>query len=456
MFKNPAARKLSLYFGAALLVFAVILSSMFILLFRSQTISMHKTEMENRANSIAQKISGYMDRGTHMGGYGAYLRSISDIAGADAWVVGRDMQIITAGGYGGMGMGMGEKNEPVKYSELPENAEEIVLKVFADQTVFSEDFSSLLDEPALTVGVPIHSETGEVLGAVLLHSPVKGTNQVIQSGMGILVISLVSGMVLSLLLSLLLSKNFTDPIVLKQAQDAVRLEQIRRDYVANISHELKTPITVIRGSLEALNDKVVTSPEKVDEYHRQMLVEVIGLQRLVGDLLDLSRLQNADFVIEKQNLSLTELVNDALRSVGPMASDKKMTINLKQDREYVLWGDYGRLRQMLVIILDNGIKFSPEGTDIDVNVENGRILIRDYGTGIPRQDQPFIFERFYKGSTQNTHGTGLGLAIAKQIADRHGIDLKLDTEAVKGACFVMDINKNEITAKKQSKDIIKT
>ncbi|MGL5085936.1 MAG: HAMP domain-containing sensor histidine kinase, partial [Clostridium sp.] len=219
------------------------------------------------------------------------------------------------------------------------------------------------------------------------------------------------------------------------------LDKMRKDFVANISHELKTPITVIRGSLEALVDKIVTDPIKVDNYHNQMLNETLFLQRLVGDLLDLSKLQNTDFIIDKQEISILDVVVDALRSASHISLSKGISINLyKPNNPIIINGDYGRLRQMFMIILHNAIKFSPEKSTVDVIFENNTISICDFGVGISNDDLPYIFDRFYKSrSEENKSGTGLGLAIAKQIAHRHEIELYAINNETNGSTFIFKL-----------------
>ena len=196
----------------------------------------------------------------------------------------------------------------------------------------------------------------------------------------------------------------------------------------------------MRGSLEALVEEIVSDPETVKEYHKQMLSETLFLLRLVGDLLDLSKLQNTDFAIEKQELSMCYLLDDVVRSVTPLADKKKISINTKTDGNCKMQGDYGRLRQMLMIVIDNAIKFSPENSNIEIEMKNRILTIKDYGVGIPQEELPNIFERFYKSRSElNKTGTGLGLAIAKQIADRHDIILTVKSEVGKGTEFVFKI-----------------
>jgi signal transduction histidine kinase len=328
----------------------------------------------------------------------------------------------------------------------------------------------------LTVGTPVESG-GEVIAVLLLHSPVEGMNEATSQGVGILALSILAALLLSVLLSVVLALAFTKPLkkmknsavllaggdytaktgvrqndeigelasaidVLSERLDAARqerekLDKLRRDFVANVSHELKTPVTVLRGSLEALCDEVVVDPAQVKNYHCQMFKESLFLQRLVNDLLDLSRLQNTDFQIEMQDINLCDVLGDAIRSAGQMALKKNIKIRLEQDRQMLMiHSDYGRLRQMFLIILDNAVKFSPQGEVVSVSLKDRTVSIRDHGIGIREEDLPYIFDRFYKvNSEENKSGSGLGLAIAKQIADRHHIAVSVNSKMSEGTEF---------------------
>jgi len=434
MTKNRIAFKLSLYFGVTLLVFSLIIGGIFLYFFKNHTVKNSRNELIDRAVSIADTLSVYMEKDSGSGsGYGIYLRFINDIAGADAWVIDKDLNLIIPKGNN---MGMGTHDD-ITYADLPINAEELISEVFEDKQVISEDFSDILTQPTLTVGVPVKISSGEIIGVVLLHSPINGTSQAIKSGMYILALSLIIGLILSFILSFVLSKNFTDPIILKEAENAVKLEKSRSDFITNISHELKTPVTVIRGSLETLNDKVVTDPIMVDEYIKQMLEESKYLQRLVNDLLDLSKLQNSDFVINKKEILLCDVIDEVIRSAEKIAKEKNIVIDIEKDDFCKINGDYERLRQMFLIIMDNAVKFSYPNSHIKVSLLNNILTIKDFGIGISKEDLPYIFDRFHKTQTeQNKSGTGLGLAIAKQIATRHDITIQVNSIEGTGTEFI--------------------
>jgi len=473
---SKISRKLTLYFAAALFLFTVVIGVIFITLFRAQTIKEHKNDLETRAVSIARALSDYMGSsagtgrgmmGNGMGGYGAYLRYIDDIAMSDVWIVDENLNLITNSQMSG---------QSYNYADLPSDANKVVKEVFNGRTTFSEGFSSLLDIPTLTVGTPIEVG-GQIVGAVLLHSPVKGINDATMQGVKILAVSILAALALPVILSAFFAYTFTKPLnrmknstlllaegdytaktgvqqrdeigalagaidilserLLTAKRNSEQLDKLRRDFVANISHELKTPVTVIRGSLEALCDGVVTEPEQVKSYHSQMLNESLYLQRLINDLLELSKLQNTDFKIDRQELNLCDILRDAVRSAGHLVREKKIEIRQEFDTDSLtVVGDYGRLRQMFLIVLDNAVKFSSAGSEIMVSLNNRIVSISDRGNGIAEADLPHIFDRFYKVvSEENKSGSGLGLAIAKQIADRHHIEVVATSKLNKGTKF---------------------
>ncbi len=449
-------------------------------LFKSHTLNIYKTDLEKRATTIADTLSvfidsssnisnkGYMQGSMMQSGMGSYIKNLDDIAMTDVWIVDENLNLITIGN-----MAMAQYS----YSDLPEDADLVVKEVFKGQTTFSERFSSLLNAPTLTLGAPVYFQ-GQVIGALLLHSPVSGMDDAVNEGFKILILSIIAALVLSIILSVILAVSFTNPLKkmkntasalvegnynaktdIKQndeigelastmdilsdrltiaSNESKKLHKLRQDFIANISHELRTPVTVIRGSLEALCDEVVTNKDQIKEYHSQMLNESKYLQRLVNDLLDLSKLQNTDFKIEIENLNLLEVLSDIIKIGKKIASSKNIGINFNTDKDiFMIKGDYGRLRQMFLIIVDNAIKFSFDNSYIDIFFRNNEVIIKDNGIGINEDELPFIFERFYKSKNEsNKTGTGLGLSIAKEIAYRHNINISVKSTKEEGTEFI--------------------
>ena len=208
----------------------------------------------------------------------------------------------------------------------------------------------------------------------------------------------------------------------------------------------------MRGYTETLNDGVITDEAMVNEYYRKMLTECRSMERLVGDLFILSKMQNPDFKIEKEPVSIRQVFGDVLRSAREIARKKNITITQKlsvdDEEPCMILGDYERLRQMFMIIVDNAVKFSYESGEIIISIEKRvtpkkqakiYVSIQDFGVGISKEALPYIFEKFYKSKLkQNQKGTGLGLMIAKQIALRHGCDIMVESEIEQGTKFAFE------------------
>ena len=205
MFKNKIAVKLSLYFASALFLFSVIIGVIYMILLRSNTIGIYENQLSERAESIASTLSEYMDGYSGMvSGYGAYFRFISDIAGTDVWVVNRNLNLVTGGMRHGMGHGMRHgagRSYDYTYADLPKNAEMLINDVFTGKTLLSEEFSGLFAESTLTVGAPIINSNGNVIGVVLLHTPISGIDETIAQGGKLLAVSLGIALVSAFLLS---------------------------------------------------------------------------------------------------------------------------------------------------------------------------------------------------------------------------------------------------------------
>ncbi len=492
---NKIALKLTLYFAAVLLVFALVVGGSFAHFFREHTLDMKRTELMQRAVRIAEVLSENARWLEQRGGIAntRFIGYINNITMEDVWVVNSERELNLPQRmphHMGMGMGMHrrmmhqaqqpelppQENLPprreITFAQLPEVTRNCVEQAFTGTVSVSEDFNPVREEIMLCAAAPVYDENGIIRAVVLLHYPVQGLQSATWEGVKILLLSCAIALLLVSFLSVLFSWKFTKPLNrmkevaqkmaehdytercnikqndeigalaatldelanrLLDADEAGRkLEKLRRSFIANISHELRTPVTVIRGSLEALNDKVVTDKEEVEQYYRQMLNESLFLQRLINDLLDLSRLQNMDFPIEKEIINLCSVVHDAARASKQLGQKKNVQVEVSMDKNvYAINGDYGRLRQMLMIFLDNSIKFSPEGGSVKLRLLGDRLTVTDNGIGVKPEDLPYVFERFYKTRGEsNKNGSGLGLAIAREIALRH--DIKVSMESVPG------------------------
>lgn len=217
-----------------------------------------------------------------------------------------------------------------------------------------------------------------------------------------------------------------------------KLENARREFVANVSHELRTPITVIKSYTETLMD--YREHDETEESFLSVIDEETDrMTRLIADLLALSRLDNGN-EMRNEPFDLAALLHLACERMSVEAKKRSQTIlDMTKDDTLYLTGDRGRIEQVIVNIIGNAIKYTPDGGKVEVlgssDDENAYIKVRDNGIGIPKDDIPHLFERFYrvdKARSRSAGGTGLGLAIAKEIADAHGGDIKIESEEGKG------------------------
>jgi len=233
----------------------------------------------------------------------------------------------------------------------------------------------------------------------------------------------------------------------KDVTDLERLEKTRRDYVANVSHELRTPLTAVRGLLEPLSDGMITDEETRQRYYKIMLREVIRLSRLITDMLQLSRLQSGTEHMEVTAVDLEELLQDTKQNYQNEAAQRGIRLELNAKGVPYAMTDSDRVEQLLVILLDNAMHYTPEGGSIMISAAEttgDRILVTvaDTGCGIEPEDLPHIFERFFKtDKSRREGGTGLGLSIAKQIIDKLGENIFVESEVGKGTSFHFTLKK---------------
>ncbi len=229
--------------------------------------------------------------------------------------------------------------------------------------------------------------------------------------------------------------------LMRDVSEAERLEQLRRDYVANISHELRTPLTGIRGMVEPLIDGVYdTEAEKQDCYHI-IYQETLRLERLITDMLDISRLQDGRIHIDLEEMQVHGLLEATLRRLEKRAGDEGVRLIVEPGEDPVVLGNEDRIMQVLIILVDNALKFTPAGGSVTLRTRRAEdmlwLSVRDTGAGIAKEDLPYIFERFYKAdkSRMETRGTGLGLAIARLVVELMGGTIWCESELGHGATF---------------------
>lgn len=238
-------------------------------------------------------------------------------------------------------------------------------------------------------------------------------------------------------------------LVFHDITELKRLEQMRKDFVANVSHELKTPVTSIKGFSETLLDGAMEDRETLESFLTIMLKESGRLQSLINDLLELSKIENEGFNLSIQEINMIIALEDAINILDGKAKDKDISIVLNELPDSLMMeGDISRIKQVFINIISNAVSYTPQGGNIFIQVEQTAkkviIHIKDSGLGIEEEEIPRIFERFYrvnKARDRNTGGTGLGLAIVKHLMEAHKGKISVHSEIGIGTTFSIELNK---------------
>ncbi len=232
-------------------------------------------------------------------------------------------------------------------------------------------------------------------------------------------------------------------LVFHDITELKRLERVRKDFVANASHELKTPLTSIAGYVEALRDGAKDDPKTCAQFLGIIQKHTENLKAILSDLLQLSTIESGVYRWKRQEVVIADLVERAARVLRPVAAQRQHTLTVRPcERSLVIWGDLDRLTEALINLLDNAVKYTPEGGTVTVETtadgDGVRIIVADTGIGIPPKELARIFERFYRvdrARSREQGGTGLGLSIVKHIVEAHGGRVVVDSTVGRGSLF---------------------
>jgi two-component system phosphate regulon sensor histidine kinase PhoR len=238
-----------------------------------------------------------------------------------------------------------------------------------------------------------------------------------------------------------LSRDGGVVVVARDVSPFARVAEMRRDFVANVSHELKTPLSAIRGYAETLREGALDDPPASRRFVERILAQCARLQALLDDLLTLSRLESVEQTPSCEPVDLDALARRAVELVAPLAQQREVTLESSGAGGSLL-GDPDALERMLLNLLENAIKYNRAGGKVDLSLSANdgaaEITVEDTGIGISPETLPRIFERFYrvdKGRSRDQGGTGLGLAIVKHVAQTHGGKVDVESELGKGTRF---------------------
>lgn len=394
--------------------------------------------------------------------------------------------------HGAEGIEMLDKE--IKRGNLSDKVKLILNDIYAGKSVKSQIFHPYYKEQVILVGVPYSDPVSKAKGAILMTESLSGFDNFLRNIYIYTAIVGIIALIFSLFLVKRLSRLIIRPlIVMKDSAAAMasgdyskrvnvtgedeiaelgqalnslgadlgafvakteRTEKIRRDFVANVSHELRTPITIIRGYNEAISDGMVTDPDMILRYRGLINEETIRLERMVRELLDISRLEASDELSTSsmEPLPLAAIIRNVAEKLMVKGVKHNITFNVHADESIHVLGNGDQLVQLVLILSDNALKYSPENGTVSLGakkLEDGSVLftVADEGPGIPQEDIPFIWERFYKvdkSHCRNVPGTGLGLAIAKEIIRMHGAKAEVISKPGVGTRFEIKFPKDKV------------
>lgn len=243
-------------------------------------------------------------------------------------------------------------------------------------------------------------------------------------------------------------------IVLHDITAVRRLERMRSEFVANVSHELKTPIAAVKGFAETLLAGALNDKETAKSFLQIIFDESERLNRLIGDILELSKIESKRIPLQFSPVSVNTFVSNCVHVMTSEAKKKSIELEMQVEEDLYMEADEDRLRQILINLLSNGINYTPEGGKVKIKVESIfhgaegmdneriRMTITDTGIGIPKKDLPRIFERFYrvdKARSRSSGGTGLGLSIVKHLVELHKGSIRVESEVGMGTKFFIEL-----------------
>ena len=322
----------------------------------------------------------------------------------------------------------------------------------------------------------------QVIAAVYLSTPITEINKTRTTVYRFFIISTIISTLISTFLVYFFSRKITKP--LKEIRDAAKvisdgefdkrldinskdeigelaksfnqmavalenLEEMRRGFIANVSHELRTPMTSIKGFIEGILDDVIP-PEKHKAYLEIVRSEIMRLNRLVNDILDLSKMEAGEVHVVFSDFNINELIRRCIIKLENFITEKGLEVMANFDEDTLVSADMDSIERVLINLIHNAVKFTPNGGIIGLKtvIDNDKVIISiaDTGIGIEKEELNRIWERFYKADKSRSHdtlGTGLGLAIVKNIINEHGQKIWVESEEDKGTTFYFTLKRIE-------------
>lgn len=468
--------RVGIYFVSALVILAAVTGIVFTRFNRRNIMNVYKGEMKSLARSVSEQVSEAMadNDNEDFSIYLSALKNFGELRNADIWILANPSAEIP----------LGDKYTNVDIQQITfedEQTRALLNAAFKGKTKSYSGYDSIYEMDMMHLATPIKDSKGENVGVVLVNGEMDYRENSLSQYQKYMIVSVVVALLVAIVIAAFFSRQLVRPIIrlkeialhmaagqyaqqtnihrqdelgmLADSMDVLSeklveaeefrdtLEQSRRDFFSNVSHELRTPITVVKGYAETMMDGYVEDEEKRREYVERIIRECVGMERLVSDLLILSKMENPDFEMEEEILNVIAVMQDSMRSMRVLMAEKDMTAKVDYDDECsLIMGDYDRIRQLFLILLQNAVKYADDHTQIDVKIrrQEGWIYVdvHDYGIPVERSEWESIFEKFYRaGNHGEKDGSGLGLMVARQIVTRHAGKIWVTSDEKKETCF---------------------
>ena len=466
MKKDSIVRKQMMLYMATIAVIIAIFGGSIALIYTNHYMNEKKEDLISQGQKIAEAYTkGY--RTGNLSNLGQELRVLENYMGAGVLFVNKEgVVVLTSPGYNEAFM-----EEGLIYEELLDGVRKG--EVVSIQTKPGQ----FMDTSMLLVGYPISE--GQLSG-IFMCLPLPAVEASLMEMYQMSVVSLFFVSLLGLIVSYLTAKHVAWPLVLMNraakviasgnfeqrvkvrssdelgelaesfnhmAESLQVHEKVQKDFIANISHDLRSPLTSMQGFLTAMVDGTVP-PQKQEKYLRIVLEETERLSRMTQGIVELSRAQSSTILLEETEFDINDLVRVNITMLEPQLKEKNARIHAIYAEEVTLVkGDKDKISRVLQNLLSNAAKFSPEGGIIEVEttlLEKRKVLVsvKDEGPGISREDQKYVFDRFFKADTTRNRdkvGSGIGLAIAKEFILAHGESITVKSEEGQGATFAFSL-----------------
>ena len=470
MKKHSIVRKQMLLYMTTIAVCVTLMGGVLALVYTNHYMNEKKEELITQGEKIAEAFSkGY--RTGNLSNLSYELQILESYMNAGILMVNRDGRVVIASP---------EFNDiPYKEDLLSQNLLEEVLGGVLDGEVVSlqTEKGQLFDTPMLIVGYPLSE--GQIAGLFMCR-PMPQIQASLMEMYQMSVVSLFFVSLLGMIVSYLTAKyvalpvmkvnraakviangNFEERVIVNSNDELGELaesfnhmaeslqahEKVQKDFIANISHDLRSPLTSMQGFLTAMLDGTIPA-ERQEKYLKIVLEETNRLSRMTQGIVELSRAQSSAILLDESDFDINELIRWNIEMLEPQLAEKNVHIHaIYEDERTMVHGDRDKISRVLQNLLGNAAKFSPENGIIEVETtlkEKKKVLIsvKDEGPGINAEDQKYVFDRFYKTDTtrnKDKAGSGIGLAIVREFLQAHGETITVKSEEGKGATFAFSL-----------------